>query len=388
MNLRFGFPIAASALAILSGCTNIDRSFSLSFSDSDFKAVTNLTQTGAIPADLKRLEVDNRFGNVRVVGSEKDPVEWTWKLTVRARTEALAQLGAAQAACNAQRDGDRLRLVVSLPETDRKYRVQSDLDLRLPKPAAVRVQNRFGSIEISDVDGELEATGQHGAMELRNIGAPVRAQTSFAIQKVSATGPASLKNQHGAIEAANIRGPLTAETSFGAILAQNITGPVKVRNQHGKVEVRHAGPADLRTCFAMLSAKGIEGDAILVNEHGHLEASEVSGSLHATTSFESLDLTTAGPSVVCHNQHGPIRIHVTSAMLTNLQATTSFGPLEVSLPAGLKPALQARTSFAEIESDFPVLMKLRGTDPFADAPPDTPRISVENSHGRIRVMRH
>lgn len=387
MNPHLCFPVATSALAILSGCTNINDSLSVSFSNNDFKAVTNLTQTGEIPAGLKRLEVDNRFGDIRVVGSEVGPAEWTWNLTVRARTDALAQAAAAQASCNAQCEGDRLRLVVSLPEADKKHRFQSNLDLRVPKMVAVRIQNRFGSTEVSDLDGEIEATSQHGAMEFRNIGAPVRAQTSFGTQKLSETGPASLKNQHGTIEVANIHGPLTAESSFGAILARNITGPVRLWNQHGKVEVVQAGPADLKTSFATLSAKRIEGDAILVNQHGHLEASEVSGSVNATTSFASLDVTVAGPSVVCHNEHGPIRLHATSATLTNLEANTSFGSLEVRLPASLKPALRAQTSFAEVESDFPVLMKPRGTDPFADVAPDTPRITLQNSHGRIRVVR-
>src|SRR5690349_19098451 len=80
--------------------------------DGNFNAVTNLTQKGEIPADLKTLEVENSSGAVRLVGVEGGQTEWEWSLTVRARTERLAQKGAEGATCKAARDGDPLRLVV------------------------------------------------------------------------------------------------------------------------------------------------------------------------------------------------------------------------------------------------------------------------------------
>jgi hypothetical protein len=40
-----------------------------------------------------------------------------------------------------------------------------------------------------------------------------------------------------------------------------------------------------------------------------------------------------------------------------------------------------------VESDFPVLMKPRGQNPFADVPPGTARINLQNQNGKIRVVR-
>jgi hypothetical protein len=60
--------------------------------------------------------------------------------------------------------------------------------------------------------------------------------------------------------------------------------------------------------------------------------------------------------------------------------------MDVQLPGEFKPALLARTSYAEIKSDFP-LLKVEGDNPFAGVAPATPRVSLRNQSGDIRVTR-
>jgi hypothetical protein len=94
--------------------------------DNNLAVVTNVTRTGEIPADIKSLEVDNRFGPLRIDGQENARNEWTWTLTVHARTEALAAQAAAGASCRAERDGGRLRIIVSLPSSNNKHSFESE----------------------------------------------------------------------------------------------------------------------------------------------------------------------------------------------------------------------------------------------------------------------
>ncbi len=386
MKIRLSFFLVLAS-GMLTGCLYVNDSRSHGYSSADYKAVTNITQSGVVPADVKRLEVDNRFGHVYVTGIDNGPGDWSWTLNVRALNDTLAQEAVEAASCSVVQTGSRLRLVVTLPDTDGKQIFQSDLEIRAPKSAAVHTQNRFGRTQIANFEGDVEATGQHGAMDLTTIGGSVQAQTSFGTLNVNSTGSATLCNHHGEIEALEVHGPLDAETSFAKVAARNIFGPIAVRNQHGPVEVANVGGhANLSTSFAGLKAEGIEGDAELTNQHGRVAAKGVTGSIRASTSFETIDITAGGSDFTCRNQHGSIRLQATSPTLKMIEANTSFGSLEVRLPASLKPAIQARTSFANIESDFPVLMKPRGEDPFANAAPDTPRITLQNDHGKIRVI--
>lgn len=420
MKKLFLLTVAVGVLAAMTGC---DVHVS-NWSDADLTAVTNVIQTAGIPGDLKDLEVNNGFGTIHITGTDNGTTGWTWKLAVRSRSNSVAQQIASGASCKAELDDGHLNLMVSLPDSKEPHGIQSDLEISVPKSAAVRVQNRFGMTDIADLGGDVEAADENGRLEIRNIGGSVRARTCFDTLSVSNTGPATLRNQNGKIEAAavhglldaqtsfdsliakdiggaaalrnqngrieatGIGGPLEANTSFDSLVARDIGGPVHLRNQNGSIKVAQArGDADIQTSFDSLSVEGIQGDAILMNQNGAVTASGITGSVKVSTSFAAMEITGAGSKFVCHNQNGAIRLRASSTALTNIEAETSFSALEVYLPAGLKPAIQAQTTFANVESDFPLLMKPRGEDPFADVAPDTARITLQNQNGKISVVR-
>ena len=377
--------IAAGVLVSMTGCY-LSVSGSSGWSNTNLKAVTNLVQNAAIPDGLKFLEVHNAFGAVHVTGADHGPFGWSQKLTVRARTDDVVQQFASNLLCRADLAGDRLKLVVSVPDSRVPHSFQSDLEITVPKSIAVQTHDQYGRTEITGLNGDVEAMNRFGSLEVRDISGKVRAETSYAALKINHTGAATLKNAFGAIDAAGIHGPLDAETSYAALDASDISGTVRLRNQFGRVNVEKAGDADVKTSYAELRAKEIAGDARLVNQFGRVAAETITGSVRAVTSYGSMDVTGSGGSFNCENQFGGIAVRATSATLTNLEARTSYGSLTVRLPAALKPALQAHTSYADIESDFPVLMKPRGQDPFAGLPPGTPRINLQNQNGKIRVV--
>jgi hypothetical protein len=377
--------VGTGIMAAAAGCIQITSS---SFSDHPFTVVTNVTSRGEIPPDVKGVEIENRHGAVRIIGVETGLTGWEWQLEVRARSEAMAQQVAAEAVCSAGRAGDRLRVAMLMPDRPDQYSFRSDLAVRVPKAFAVACRNRHGEVEIADADGRVEVANQHGAVQLRNLPGTVQAQTSYAALTATRTGPATLKGQHARISAEEVRGPLTAETSYGAITAVNIGGGTWLRNQHGAIELAHtAGNVDAHTSYSSLTIKGVQGDAVLANQHGRIEVRDLSGSVDARTSYASLNVTAAGSNLVCHNQHGPVQVRALSPAFTRLSASTSYAPLVVHLPASARPAVRAQTTHGEIDSDFPVLLKPHEVEAFSGSPPGVPRVSLENRHGAIRVVR-
>jgi hypothetical protein len=385
MKRLLSIPIAAVALAAMTGCY---FSFSSPFgwSASNLKAATNLVQSAAIPAGLKTLEVNNAFGAIRITGDDSGPFGWSQKITVHARTDADAQQFASNLLCRADLVGDRLKLVVTVPESREPHNFQSDLEITVPKSVAAQTRDQYGRTQITGLNADVEAANRFGAVELRDISGKVRAETSYAALKINNTGPATLRNQFGAIDAVGIHGPLDAETTYATLDARDVGGTVKLRSQFGRMNVEKAGDADLKTSYAELRVKEISGDARLVNQFGRVAAEAITGSVRAETSYGAMDLTGPGANFICDNQFGGITVRAASAALTNLEARTSYATLTARLPAGLKPALQAHTSYGDIESDFPVLMKPRGQDAFAGQPPGTPRINLQNQNGKIRVI--
>ena len=413
--------VAAGALVLTSGCIYVQNS-SNGGSMADAKAMTNRTMTGEIPANLKTLEIDNRFGFVHVVAANSESLNWSWKLTVGAPTDNLAAQAADAATCTAVQDGDRLRLLVSLPDKPNSVCYESDLEIQVPKSVAVSARDAFGQMRISGVTGDVTVTDQNGTVELHDLGGKVHAQTSFASLSLDGSGQAWLKSQNGSLDARNVHGPLEAETSFDTLSARNIDGAVKLRNQNGRIEaLRVGGAADIRTSFATLEAEGINGSATLFdqngritvkdvkgnadvttsfdelsadkitgdltleNQNGRVHASHISGSVHAKTSFADMDIEASGRNFTCRNQNGSIQLRALSPDVAVVDAETSFASLDVYLPAGMKPAVEARTSFGDIESDFPVMMKPHGQDAFVGIDSATPKLTLLNQNGRIRI---
>lgn len=372
-------------MAVLSGCY-FNVSSPSGWSDHDLKAVTNSVQSAGIPAGLKSLDVKNAFGAIHITGAPNGPFNWSQKLTVHARTDEVVQQLASNLVCRAELVGDRLTLVVTVPDSREPHNFQSDLEITVPKTVSVQLLDQYGGIEAANLGGEIVVKNRFGAVDLRDISGAVRADTSYAALKIGNTGPAALKNAFGAIEADGVHGALEAETSYAALEARDIGGAVKLRNQFGALRVEKAGDADLKTSYAEMRVREINGDAQLVNQFGRVVAEAVTGSVRAETSYGAMEITGPGGNFICANQFGAVTVRAASQSLTNLEARTSYATLEVRLPAGLKPALQARTSYADIESDFPVLMKPRGQDPFAGVTPGTPRINLQNQNGKIRVI--
>jgi DUF4097 and DUF4098 domain-containing protein YvlB len=385
MKRFFAILIAVVALAAMTGCDFAVSGSSDSWT-TDLKAATNIVQNAAIPAGLKILDVNNAFGNIRIIAADNAPFGWSQKVTVHARTDAIVQQLASNLLCRAELAGDRLKLIVTVPDSREPHNFRSDLEITVPKAVTVQTHDQYGQTEITGLNGDVEVANKFGAVKLRGIGGKVRAETSYAALKLIDTGPATLKNSFGSVDAAGIRGLLDAETSYAALDARDIGGTVKLRNQFGNIHVEQAGDADLKTSYGELRVKKIAGDARLVNQFGRVAAEAVTGSVRAETSYDAMDITGPGANFICDNQFGGISVRASSASLTNLEARTSYATLQVRLAAGLKPAIRAHTSYGEIESDFPVLMKPRGQDPFGGLPPGTPRVNLENQHGKIRVV--
>jgi hypothetical protein len=382
MIARFSLALVAPLVLLLTGCIQINRENSWSnWSEHELRYKTNVVLAGEL-TDFEGIEIENRFGDVRVTASEGEAGSWSWDLTVSARTDALAQEAAGQAHCRAERVGRKIKLIVTLPERMRDTRFRSDLAVRVPRATSVRTVNRFGTLVITDLANQVDANNQHGRVEIRNVSGEVRAHNSFGALSAETTGPAHLRNQHGSIEARSIKGPLNAETSFGRLTASDVSGPVELKNQHGEISAeRVEGDAIVGTSFGALRLHGIRGNAAIENQHGSVAVDDVSGSVTAKTSFGSMKVQNAGPEVVCRNQHGAIHVRARSAELRKLIASTSFGSLDVELPSDLQPAIYARAHSGKVDSDFPIYTSaeaVRGGNV---------QVELENNHGSIHIGR-
>ncbi len=428
-NLRGESILWRRAATFMAGCVLLGLVAGCNVQIASFGNLGNLpysvtrTRVEDVPAEMAKLEVENRFGEVKVVVAEEGSKPgWTWKLQAWGKSMERATATADAVKFTLETNGTTLHAVVKIPSSRSNQRIQSDLEFHVPKTCAVQVRNGFGAVAIAGVDGPVEAHGEFGPMTIRGVRGEVQAHNSFATLTVRDSGPSRLKNQNGSLEVSEAHGAVDAETSFAHLRATGIAGAVNARNQNGAITLEGVkgeaqartsfasltakdidgrikaanqngpvtvsgiqGPADISTSFASLTVSAVKGNAVLANQNGGIRAREMQGDIQAETSVGTMDLEGTGTNFKCRNQNGSITLRANSPELAKVDARTSFALLTVHLPGKLKPAITAHTSFGNVESDFPVLMKPGGADQFAGAESGAARISLDNQNGSIRV---
>ena len=98
-------------------------------SDNTLTASTNLTLSAEIPQETRQLDLENQLGYVRIQGTNHSPGQWTWNLTVRARSQEEVTRIAQAIQCQHSQSGTRLELKVLFPRTLSNVSVESKFDV-------------------------------------------------------------------------------------------------------------------------------------------------------------------------------------------------------------------------------------------------------------------
>jgi DUF4097 and DUF4098 domain-containing protein YvlB len=338
------------------------------------------SQEGTISPQVASIRVENAFGPVRVVGADRD-FGWHWTVESRdGKENAEAIVKACQ--LEVQQTPTDLQLRFVLPDQRGGYSthsfkifgfgwswswgnsrdVTSHLELRVPRTAAINVKNKFGKTEIAGLDARVRFEGKNGAVDIRDIKAPVTAETSFAKMTLERTGEADLRNQNGDVIAREVKGNLHVTTSFARLEVQDVRGRAELHNQNGTIDAS-AVDGDLlgSTSFANFKARRVGGKVEVRNQNGRVELGDVHGAISADSSFGDMRVENIGGDAKLHCRNGRVEaVHIRGSVT----ASNSYAALHVDDVSGdasldsqngevaarkVNGTVAAKTSFAPME---------------------------------------
>lgn len=332
-------PLSAFLLFLALGGCNI-RFVTDGYSFDHRGVIAPRRQEGSIAPAAGLVEVQNRFGRVRVEAAGKD-FRWSWELRVWANDQETAEKLRQEVRLEVEEKPDSMRWTVTLPKppVPELRGVESNLTLRVPESVTVKLENSFGPVEAERIGG------------------------------------GKIRNQHGSIAVKGVEKDLEAETSFAEVRVEEAGGDVVVRNAHGEVELKDVkGKIQAETSFAGLTAENIKGGAVLKNQHGPIKGRGLEGDLQLSTSFAAIDVEAECEEAACSNQHGDVRLRFVDPRLRRLEAETSFAGLEVEIPPECRAELETEVSFGKVKS---ALESGRGVNKV--------RLTLKNRHGDIRA---
>ncbi len=235
-------------------------------------AEQQVNATRSVAADAK-ISIETVAGSLTIVGTDGTEVRVTG--TMGDDVEELDIRG----------DARDLSIEVVVPDGKgrrRSLEIAADLEVQVPRGAALEIEAVSSSVEIRGVNGEIEAASVSGAVSAAGAGSEIEVESvsgmvsvtggSGSISAESVSGKVMLAGVSGDIEASTVSGDIEIDAgTVGDVEIESVSGDVRFHGQPrtgGSLEIEsHSGnvevllPADVSASFELSSfSGGIDSD--------------------------------------------------------------------------------------------------------------------------------
>lgn len=315
-------------------------------------------RTVTIPVG-RSFKLGNSFGNVSIQRQSGRSAAIRASIECSADSTSEAQKLCDDIQISVQEGDSGVRVDTGFPQNTggRNIGFRVNYDIALPDDTPLSVQNRFGNVTLTDVQGDVKVQSANGNVQMaggrgqRDIdnmfgNVELRSQQG-AIKVASANGNIVVDNNTGVVRVDNRFGDVTVTNNGGNVTISSSSGSVAVSNVTGEVSVTHS--------FGSVSAKGVSAGVNVQNSNGAITLDDVSGAITARGGFQGVTITNAGGSITVDNQHGPLTVESRAGRdCQAISLRTTFAPMRVTVPAAFGYMLDARTTLGKVNADFQI----------------------------------
>jgi len=316
------------------------------------------------------LHVTNTRGAVNIIASDDDQI----RVVVHKRINAESQGDADKWNAGTKPQIAVSGSVVTLNANNQgagDHWVEEDLDISLPRKAAVVASTRYGDVSIIGREGNLDITSQHGEVTNTDINGKVSLNLDHSSARISqVNSDVSINGRANDVSIEDVKGAVHLDGEFmESVKLAKISQPVMFKSSRTDMD------------FSRL-----DGDLDL--DSGDLQASDVVGPLRLNTRSKDIRLTGVSGDVRLQDENGSIELHVNK--LGSIQVDNRKGDVQIYLPDKAGFQVDARARNGEIETDFDQL-KVDDSNDQAIATGTVggggPRLVVNNEHGTIEIRK-
>jgi len=216
------------------------------------------------------------------------------------------------------------------------HAIQTDLDISVPRKAAVTISSRRGDVSVMGRDGSVEISTQHSDTSIEDVNGNVKLSQEKGTAKLEQiTGDVHVEGRLNEVSVSDVKGSAQLDGEFQeSVKLERITKNVTFKSSRTDLEFSR-----------------IEGTLDLNSDE--LRAGQITGPLRLTTRSKNIHLDDVSGDVRLQDNDGAVEV----AMRTvgNVQIDNRNGDIQLSLPEKAGFRLDARTRDGEIQSDFPEL---------------------------------
>ena len=310
------------------------------------------------------LDVATRHGSITVTGTDAADCSLEAKIVAHAPTEEEAQALAEQVEIVDQISGSTATIRSREPDLENNRSISVSYTIAVPRRTNIRCDSKYGSLDISSVEGRVVGTSNNGSIKIQNIQGQTDLSTSYgSIECRNVVGQSiRLHSNNGSITMANLRGSTAAETSYGAITCEDFAdGDLKLQSDNGRIGVSDArfGICEAKSSYGAIAASRLAGDSIdLHSGNGSVEVDGAEAkTLNASSSYGRI-AATGIIAATLKTESGNGSVHVSCAPAApadlNAQLKSSYGSVELAAPQGFAGEVYLRTSYGAIHTALPI----------------------------------
>jgi DUF4097 and DUF4098 domain-containing protein YvlB len=213
--------------------------------------------------------------------------------------------------------------------------IQTDMQLTVPRKAALEISNRRGDVSARNRQGDVKLSTSRGDIAVEDIKGNVEAQL-----------------RRGSFRAGRIDGTVAVQGRVNDASISEVTGNVTLNGDFlGSLALsKIAKPVSFRSARTELEMTKLDGD--LNMESGDLRISSAAGPVRIVTRSKDIHLERVTGDVRLENSNGTIEVHADKPPLGLIEISNKRGDIQVVLPAKSAFDLDARTRRGDIQSDF------------------------------------
>jgi hypothetical protein len=286
-----------------------------------------------IPANA-RISIRGGRGNVVVRSSDEPTLRLSGEKEIRTLSEGDAEKRSPAIGASVTQNGDSYEIRPTGFDVG-DSRVSVNLDVVVPKKAAVTVRTERGDITVSDLQTDVGVSTRKGDIEINDTWGSVSVDTNSGDVKVSDTrGDVKVAGRGGDIEAVNATGSLVVDGEFfGSIRADKIAKGVRFASQHTDLTLTQLG-------------------GHFEKSSGNLQITDAPGNLTSRTKNASVSLENVTGKIVLDNTNGSVEVRFSSPPKEDVTLNNVRASLTLLLPAGSNFEIQADCHSCDINSEF------------------------------------
>lgn len=189
--------------------------------------------------DIKRLNMKNEMGSIKITGEKRDDILLSFILTVYAEEKEQAELFIHELDIINYSREETMIIELKRPEFNKGIKgIKVDYTLVVPEELLLEIKNSFGRLTVKNMIEDIILKNSFDVVDIMNISGDVELAATYGnifVENIS--GDLSTKSSFASAEYSRISGSLTANTAFGQLSISDFSNSLQIRGSYSEIDI-------------------------------------------------------------------------------------------------------------------------------------------------------